>query len=455
MMILTSSRIIRGLILYSLFVITISGCGFDELGPVERLEDTMEAASTPEISTPENQAEQNTAAPISTQLDKITLWQGESQLRGANIWQRIVVPDLDGTEFLGASHVGPPYTQADFDHLASLGANYVNISGPGLFTEVPPYILDAEVQANLDHLLEMIQKADMFAVITFRTGPGRSDFTFYSEGAGNWFDPELLREWVWEDSTAQEAWVEMWRYTAKRYKNHPVVVGYDLMCEPHPGGIREIYDPEVYFKKYGGTEQDWNQLYPQITTAIREVDTDTPILIGGMNWSSVRWLPYLVPTGDPRTVYIVHQYEPQSEYTHQESRHPEHGYPDRFDLDWDGKKDDFNKEWLNSYLGIIDQFQNDWDVPMAVNEYGIVRWIPGGEDFLADQLDLFETRGLNHAIWMWDPAWEPWTEEVNAMNYRFGQDPKSHEDMIPNPLMDLLEEYWTKNEIRPSDFNPE
>ena len=62
----------------------------------------------------------------------------------------------------------------------------------------------------------MIHKADMFAVITFRTGPGRSDFTFYSEGAGDWFDPELLREWVWEDKTSQEAWIEMWRYTAER-----------------------------------------------------------------------------------------------------------------------------------------------------------------------------------------------------------------------------------------------
>ena len=53
---------------------------------------------------------------------------------------------------------------------------------------------------------------------------------------------------------------------------------------------------------------------------------------------------------------------------------------------------------------------------------------------------------------MWDPAWQPWTEEVNAMNYRFGQDPKSHVDTLPNPLMDLLVEYWSRNEIRPSDF---
>lgn len=442
---------IPGLIIFSILIFILSSCTGDEM---EKIDD-LSISHPGEISPTQNPDALETQAPNPSQLDKITLWQGETQLRGANIWQRVVVPDLDGPEFLGSSHVGPPYTQADFDRLASFGANYVNISGPGLFTELPPYILDLEVQANLDRILEMIHEADMFAVITFRTGPGRSDFTFYSEGAGDWFAPELLREWVWEDEAAQEAWVEMWRYTAERYREHPVVVGYDLMCEPHPAGIRNIYEPDVFFQNYRGSSLDWNQLYPRISSAIREVDPDTPILIGGMGWSSVSWLPYLEPTGDPRTVYLVHQYEPQSQYTHQESRHPNNSYPDQFDLDWDGNKDDFNRDWLDNYLGIIDQFQEKWHVPLAVNEYGIVRWIPGGEVFLDDQLALFEARGLNHAIWMWDPAWRPWTEEVNAMNYRFGQDPQSQEETLPNPLMDLLEEYWSRNEIRPSDFDPD
>lgn len=137
-------------------------------------------------------------------LDKLGLWVGSAQLRGANIWQRIVIPDLDGAEFLGSEYVGPPYTQEDFNRLAALGANYVNISGPGLFTEEPPYQLDPQVQTNLDRLLDMIQKADLFAVITFRTGPGRSDFTFYRDGAVDWFYPELLREWAWTYQTAQD-----------------------------------------------------------------------------------------------------------------------------------------------------------------------------------------------------------------------------------------------------------
>ena len=389
--------------------------------------------------------------PAITAGDKWALWSGPTQLRGANIWQRVVVPDLDGADFLGDGHVGPPYTQDDLDRLAALGANYVNISGPGLFTERPPYTLDEQVQANLDNLLAMIAQADMFAVITFRTGPGRSDFTFYSEGAGDWFDEELLIEWVWEEQEAQDGWVEMWRYAAARYKDNPIVVGYDLMCEPHSAGaLLDIWEPGEFYPAYAGTLYDWNQLYPRITAAIRQVDTQTPILIGGMGWSAVRWLPYLEPTGDPRTVYTVHQYEPQTEYTHQE---PPAGntYPGEFDLDWDGEPDPFDRDWLDDLLTRVDDFVDEHNTPVAVNEFGVVRWVPGAPQFMDDQMGLFEQRGMNHALWVWDPVWDPWTEEVNAFNFRYGPDPDNVSE-VESDLQNVILKYWERNTAHPSNF---
>jgi uncharacterized protein (TIGR01370 family) len=401
------------------------------------------ATATPPDTTPPR--------PPVAKEDKWALWTEGTQLRGANIWQRVVVPDLDGPDFLGDGHVGPPYTQDDLNRLAALGANYVNISGPGLFTEQPPYTLDEQVQANLDNLLHMIAQADMFAVITFRTGPGRSDFTFYREGAGDWFDEDLLIEWVWEDQDAQDGWVEMWRYAAQRYKDNPIVVGYDLMCEPNSAGTQlEIWEPDEFYPAYAGTLYDWNQLYPRITSAIRQVDAETPILVGGMGWSAVRWLPYLEPTGHPCTVYMVHQYEPQMEYTHQEPP-AENAYPGEFDLDWDGEPDPFDRDWLDEYLSTIGEFQDAHDVPVAVNEFGLVRWVPGASDFVDDQMALFEQRGMNHALWVWDPYWEPWTEEVNAFNFRYGPDPNNDSD-VESDLQDVIVKYWGRNTVRPSDF---
>ena len=126
---------------------------------------------------------------------------------------------------MGSGPAGPPVTQQSFDQLAAMGANYVNISHPGVFAETPPFALEPEIQGNLDRLLNMALEADMFAVISFRTGPGRSEFTFFWDEVGDWFDESYLNDSIWQDRAAQDAWVAMGRDTAERYRDHPIVVG--------------------------------------------------------------------------------------------------------------------------------------------------------------------------------------------------------------------------------------
>ena len=136
--------------------------------------------------------------------DEIALWDLRSgpHLRGANIYQRRVYPELDGPTFLGPGPFGPPYTQEDLNGLAAMGANYVTISHSGLFTENPPFVLDEDVRDNLDGLLDMAARADMFATISIRSGPGRSEFTFL---CGDWFDDRYRNDSVWKDQAAQDA----------------------------------------------------------------------------------------------------------------------------------------------------------------------------------------------------------------------------------------------------------
>ena len=390
-------------------------------------------------------------------LDKWDLWTGGTHLRGANVYQRRVYPELDGPTFMGPGPVGPSYTQADLDNLAALGANYVNISHPGLYAENPPYELDPAIQTNLDGLLTMIAQADMFAVITFRTGPGRSEFwAFWGEDTDRdpdgWFDPSYYNNRVWGDQAAQNAWLEMWRYTAQRYKDNPVVVGYDLMCEPNSnevgsyplGSPLDVWDPGEFYNQYGGTLYDWNQLYPRITAAIRQVDAKTPILIGGMGYSAVEWLPYLQPTGDSRTVYVVHQYAP-TVYTHQVPPLV-NTYPGVFDTDWDGVDDQVDKAWLDDLLSTVDTFKTTHGVPVAANEFGLIRWEPGAAAFMDDEMDLFERRGMNHALWLWETSWPEYAAEVHAFNFRFGSDPANRTD-VASDLLNAIVKYWGRNTI--------
>ncbi len=394
------------------------------------------------------------------------LWTGETKLRGANIYQRRVYPELDGPTFLGPGPLGPPYTQEDLNRLAALGANYVNISHPGLFTEEPPYQLDPAVQENLDRLLEMVAQADLFAVISFRTGPGRSEFTFFwgedtqSDPEEGWFDPGYYNNRVWGDPAAQDAWVEMWRYAARRYRDNPIVVGYDLMVEPNSNAVGsfplgeplDIWDPEEFYARYGGTLYDWNELYPRIVAAIREVDPETPILIGGNGYSAVGWLPYLDVLDDPYIVYTFHQYEPHL-YTHQGWDSLDCFYPGRCDVDWDGFPEPFDRDWLEGLLATVDEFVAARQAVVAVNEFGVMRWVPGAARFMDDQMELFEQRGLNYALWLWETSWEPYAKEVHAFNFRYGPDPHNREDVPTSPLVDVIVQHWSRNAVHPGQLS--
>jgi hypothetical protein len=65
-------------------------------------------------------------------------------------------------------------------------------------------------------------------------------------------------------------------------------------------------------------------------------------------------------------------------------------------------------------------------------------------------MDMLERRGINHALWMWDPGWEPWAEEIDAFNFRHGPDPGSHIEVESSALEDVITAYWGRNTVRPS-----
>ncbi len=391
-------------------------------------------------------------------ITKIGLWSGGTELRGVNIYQRRVYPELDDG-LLGDKAVGPVYTVDDFLKLRASGVNFVNISHPGIFTENPPYVVDKEILANLERLLRMIKDADMFAVISFRTGPGRSEFTFFygedyeSDPDDGWFDKSYYNEKVWTDRKAQQAWVDMWKQTAEYFKDNLVVVGYDLMVEPNSNGVLlDIWKPSEFYPKYKGTTYDWNTIYPDIVDAIRSVDSDTPILIQSLSYGDIPWLKYMTILDDKKIVYTIHHYEPFV-YTHQ-TEDSFKGYPGFYDIDYDGQSDNFNKEWLEKYLAEIRNFKEENNVITSINEFGAVRWAPSVALFIGDNFKLFEKLGVNNAIWMWYPSmWlrEPMASMFSDFNFLFGPNPNNFIE-IENDFYEVLKKYWGKNRYFPSNI---
>ncbi len=236
----------------------------------------------------------------------------------------------------------------------------------------------------------------------------------------------------------------MWQYTASHYRNTHVVVGYDLMVEPNSNDVFfKTDDVTAFYPQYAGTLYDWNPLQLAITSAIRGVDSLTPILVGGMNYSGINWLSSLQLSGDPRTVYAVHQYQPDA-YTHADR--PRLNYPGS--MTTDTGKANVNLAWLSQLLNPVTDFRGAHaSVPIVVNEFGAMRWELGVDKFIGDEMSVFEKNGYNHAIWLWETSLPiDWDE----FNFRHGPNKSNKVDVSDSALMEVLRQNWGQNLARPT-----
>jgi len=328
------------------------------------------------------------ASPANSEpLDGFALWQ-QGSLRGANVMQQ-------------------QCTLEDLRVLRSWGANLAEIPVVNVYSPRPPYQFQPENLVKLDKAIEAAEQVGLYVALTCREGPGRADFDRSQE--------------IWRDAAAQEAYANMWRQIALHYRGRPSIVGYDLMCEPHPD--------EDANKPLG----DWNTLARKITVAIRTVDKSAPILVNSIGWAYPQQFKILRPTGDPRTVYTVHFYDPHY-YTHQKPGdnviYPGFRVPGRQDKAWD-------KVVLERQFAVVRAFQQKYQVPIFVGEFGCARYAPGVEDWLRDQMNLYDQYRWSWAYW----AFREW-DVMNIERTADASDKSNHPD---TPLLRLFKIYFSKD----------
>lgn len=341
--------------------------------------------------------------------DKFALWQQPSYFRGMNVNPtRNFVGDTDET---GEAVIREPrLAPADLQALADLGANLVVASYPGPFRFNPPYELDPDYLAYLDNVVDWTEEAGLYLVIAPRTGPGRSEQSF----AASFDDVPDYAPWepFWFDAAARDKWKEMWQFIANRYADRPHVIGYDLMVEPHP-------------EELGIELDEWYGFAEELIRAIRQVDTETPIIVPVTQWSSAYGFETAVRLPDERLVYDVHQYEP-FQFTHQfDPQSLTVNYPGEIEGEyWDRGR-------LLELLQPVRDFQTAYGAPILLGEFGLVRWVPNGEGWLEDMLSIAEEYGWSYAAWVW--------RGDDEFNLERGNDPNNHTNLAPgdNPLIQV------------------
>ncbi len=268
------------------------------------------------------------------------------------------------------------------------------------------------IERNLKELDAVIPIARQYGIrllIDMHVGPGTS------------LNELLSNKLSWEPEM-QQLLADVWREIAAKYRDEPVIWGYDLLNEPREENY--VYTPE------GGL--DWNRLAEKVARAIREVDPDTPIIVESAQWGSAAGFENLIPIDVPNVVYSFHIYNP-AEYTHQGIyNRPENVvYPGVIA----GKL--WNREMLEREMAPVIAFQRKYQVPIYVGEFGVARWSPGAEQWLEDVISIFEKYG-----WDWTyhafREYEGWDAERGSVK----SDPRKIGD---TPRRRVLLKYMKRN----------
>jgi endoglucanase len=145
--------------------------------------------------------------------------------------------------------------------------------------------------------------------------------------------------------------IGLWNQIAKRYKNRPASVYFEMLNEPHDKL----------------TAEKWNAIIPKVLAVMRKTNPTRPVLIGPVEWNAVRALPSLeLPRDDRNIILTIHCYDP-FEFTHQGASWVKGS--DR----WKGRKwtgTEAEKKALRNTFDTAAKWAKDHDRPVNLGEFG-------------------------------------------------------------------------------------
>lgn len=230
-------------------------------------------------------------------------------------------------------------TREDIAFIKSLGMNVVRV--PFNYKQFTPEDYP-EIWAGpgfdmLDRVIEWSREEGLYVLLDLHAAPcGQT---------GENIDDSIGYPWLFESEECQARTVDFWRKLAERYRDEPIVIGYDLLNEPIP------HYPE--YEKYNVLLEP---LYRRITTAIREVDPYHLIFLGGAQWDSnfkVFGAPF-----DDRLVYTFHKYwtEPTAEVIQEYV-----AFRDTFDVPlFMGESGENTDEWIATFTRTLEEEKIGW-----------------------------------------------------------------------------------------------
>lgn len=238
--------------------------------------------------------------------------------------------------------------------------------------------IDDEIK-KIDSILPLCKEHGIKLIIDLHRGPG----TQVTEVAAN----------VLTGDTNLETLDAAWKRLAGHFKGNPLLYGYDLLNEPVNNGATL-------------TSSSWQQIAERLVKVIRAIDPETPIIVEPS--AAIDYFEGLTPIKAKNIIYSPHFYQPFS-YSHQGvfTQWVKWSYPGVIDgTYWD-------KDQLRVAMKSTIEFQRKHNVPIFVGEFSAIAWAKGGDQYIADTIELMEEYG-----WDWTyhafREWHGWSVEYES-----------------------------------------
>ncbi|WP_370408817.1 glycoside hydrolase family 5 protein [Tenacibaculum dicentrarchi] len=272
-------------------------------------------------------------------------------------------------------------------------------------------IIESDFQ-KLKYYLDYANEQNIKIVLTPLSLPGAR----YSQTNNNIRDYRL-----WKDSKFRKQASKFWKDLAFRLKDHPAIVGYNLINEPYPelAYKKNTFWDKGFTKWYEnvkGGAGDLNLFNEKMTEAIRSVDQNIPIIIESGLYATPWAFEYLKPLKDDKIIYSFHMYEPY-DFTTKKINKGSFSYPSTMYIKELKSIFELNKEGLNNFFNPIIEWQKINKISsnrVWVGEFGCSRSVNGAEEYLSDLISIF-----NKNKWHW--SFYSYREDVwEAMDYELG-----------------------------------
>lgn len=325
-------------------------------------------------------------------IHKINFW--NTQQKGANIFNCNVTTD----DIIAAKKYGIKFIRLAPDKFSSVHPDF-------LIGNADDY--RGLIKEDLEHLkkiLDICFQKKIYVVITMLSLPG-SRWKQNNQGKDD------LRIWKEEKYQAQASL--FWQDLALALKDHPAVVGYNILNEPKPERVFASKEVKISNVNQQEVQKMIYDLYSRIIKHIRLVDKDTPIILDSSAYADAKTFQLLIPQKDQKVLYSFHMYEPY-EYTNHNINKGKYRYPGCIN----GK--DWRQKDLEEHMAAVIQFQRANNIPSSrilVGEFGGHRKSLGLEKYFEDLITIFNKQGWHFAFYAFrEDNWSGMDYELGDKN---------------------------------------